>query len=481
MAGLLSKERIIAKPGYNRWLVPPAALAIHLSIGMAYGFSVFWLPLSRAIGITQPAPGDWKISTLGWMFTLFFVFLGSSAALFGAWLERVGPRKAGVVAAFCWSGGFMISALGVYLHQIWLLWLGSGVIGGCGLGLGYISPVSTLIKWFPDRRGMATGMAIMGFGGGALIGAPLADTLMKHFATPTNVGVAKTFIAMGAIYFVAMMCGAFGYRLPQPGWRPHGWTPSAVKRAMITAGNVNVSQAWRTPQFWLLWMVLCMNVSAGIGVIGIASPMIQEIFGGRLIGVPGTLNQLAEAQKAQLATIGAAFAALLSLFNIAGRIGWASLSDYIGRKRTYFIFFALGIVLYSLAPFAGRTGNVILFVLIFGIILTMYGGGFATIPAYLADLFGTQYVGAIHGRLLTAWSTAGILGPVLVNYIREYQIARGVPNAQAYNVTMYLLAALLVIGFFCNLAVKPVDPRYYMTADELAEARGEARPAAQRA
>jgi MFS family permease len=481
MAGLLSKERIIARPGYNRWLVPPAALAIHLSIGMAYGFSVFWLPLSRAIGITQPAPGDWKISTLGWMFTLFFVFLGSSAALFGAWLERVGPRKAGVVAAFCWSGGFLISALGVYLHQIWLLWLGSGVIGGCGLGLGYISPVSTLIKWFPDRRGMATGMAIMGFGGGALIGAPLADMLMKHFATPTNVGVAKTFVAMGAIYFVAMMCGAFGYRLPPPGWRPHGWTPSAVKRAMITAGNVHVSQAWRTPQFWLLWMVLCMNVSAGIGVIGIASPMIQEIFGGRLIGVPGTLNQLAETQKGQLATIGAAFAALLSLFNIAGRIGWASLSDYIGRKRTYFIFFALGTLLYSLAPFAGRTGNVMLFVLLFGIILTMYGGGFATIPAYLADLFGTQYVGAIHGRLLTAWSTAGILGPVLVNYIREYQIARGVPNAQAYNVTMYLLAGLLVIGFLCNLAVKPVDQRHYMTADDLAEARGEARPAAQRA
>jgi MFS family permease len=386
-----------------------------------------------------------------------------------------------VVAAFCWSGGFLISALGVHLHQIWLLWLGSGVIGGCGLGLGYISPVSTLIKWFPDRRGMATGMAIMGFGGGALIGAPLADMLMKHFATPTNVGVAQTFVAMGALYFVAMMCGAFGYRLPPPGWKPHGWTPSAVKRAMITAGNVHVSQAWRTPQFWLLWMVLCMNVSAGIGVIGIASPMIQEIFGGRLIGVPGTLNQLAETQKAQLATIGAAFAALLSLFNIAGRIGWASLSDYIGRKRTYFIFFALGTLLYSLAPFAGRTGNVMLFVLIFGIILTMYGGGFATIPAYLADLFGTQYVGAIHGRLLTAWSTAGILGPVLVNYIREYQIARGVPNAQAYNVTMYLLAGLLVIGFFCNLAVKPVDQRYYMTADELADARGEARPTAQRA
>jgi MFS family permease len=452
--------------------VPPAALAIHLSIGMAYGFSVFWLPLSRAIGITEPAPGDWKISTLGWMYTLFFVFLGSSAAVFGAWLERAGPRKAGVVAAFCWGGGFMISALGVYLHEIWLLWIGSGVIGGCGLGLGYISPVSTLIKWFPDRRGMATGMAIMGFGGGAMIGAPLADILMKHFATPTNVGVAKTFIAMGAIYFVAMLGGAFGYRLPPPGWKPAGWTPPAQKSAMITTRHVHVSQAWRTPQFWLLWMVLCMNVSAGIGVIGIASPMIQEIFGGSLIGIAKAFNELTPAEKAQLATIGAGFAALLSVFNIFGRIGWASASDYLGRKRTYFIFFALGIALYSLAPFAGRTGSVTLFVVIFCIILTMYGGGFATIPAYLADLFGTQYVGAIHGRLLTAWSTAGVLGPVLVNYIREYQIDRGVPNAQAYNVTMYILAGLLVIGFICNLLVKPLDERHYMSHEELDAAQG---------
>ena len=486
MAGLLSRERTVAKPGYNRWLVPPAALAIHLSIGVAYGFSVFWLPLSRAIGITEPVPCpqhtsffqlliaadcDWKISTLGWMYTLFFVFLGSSAAVFGAWVERVGPRKTGVVAALCWSSGFFISALGVYLHQIWLLWLGSGVIGGCGLGLGYISPVGTLIKWFPDRRGMATGMAIMGFGGGAMIGAPLADILMRHFATPTSVGVWQTFVAMGVIYFISMMAGAFGYRVPPPDWKPAGWTPRAQQTTMITAGNVHVSQAWRTPQFWFLWMVLCMNVSAGIGVIGIASPMIQEIFGGRLLGVQGTLQQLTTAQKAQLASIGAGFAALLSLSNIAGRIGWASFSDYLGRKRTYIAFFALGFVLYAMAPFAGRTGSVTLFVVIFCIILTMYGGGFATIPAYLADIFGTQYVGAIHGRLLTAWSTAGVLGPVLVNYIREYQIDRGVPTAQAYNVTMYVLAGLLVIGLICNLMVKPVDPRYYMTAEELAAAR----------
>jgi len=264
--GFLDKERIVAPPGFNRWLVPPAALAIHLSIGMAYGFSVFWLPLSRAVGITAPiacaadmsflqrmvATGcDWKLSILGWMYTLFFVFLGSSAAVFGGWLEKVGPRRAGVVAAFCWGGGFFISALGIKLHQIWLLWLGSGVIGGCGLGLGYISPVSTLIKWFPDRRGMATGMAIMGFGGGALIGSPLADMLMKRFATPTSVGVFETFLTMGTLYFVAMLLGAFGYRIPRPDWRPAGWVPKVKATAMVTTRHVHVHRAWRTPRFCL--------------------------------------------------------------------------------------------------------------------------------------------------------------------------------------------------------------------------------------
>ena len=498
MAGLLSRERIIAKPGFNRWLVPPAALAIHLSIGMAYGFSVFWLPLSRAIGITEPVPCpsgttffervvstscDWQISHLNWMYTLFFVFLGSSAAIFGRWLEHAGPRKAGVVAAFCWSGGFLISALGVHLHQIWLMWIGSGVIGGCGLGLGYISPVSTLIKWFPDRRGMATGMAIMGFGGGAMIGAPLADLLMKHYSTPTSVGVVETFLTMGAIYFVSMLAGAFGYRIPPPDWTVAPRVPKhralttehasmRPQPAMITTRHVHVDQAWKTPQFWLLWGVLCLNVSAGIGVIGMASPMIQEVFGGRLIGLNGvSLRDLNVGQKAELATIGAAFAALLSLFNIGGRIGWASLSDYLGRKRTYAVFFALGIALYATAPFAGRIGSVALFVGLFCVILTMYGGGFATVPAYLADIFGTQFVGAIHGRLLTAWSAAGILGPVLVTYIREYQIEQGIPAAQAYNVTMYLLAALLVVGFFCNLAVRPVAERYYMSDAELERER----------
>ena len=470
MAGLLDRERTVAGPGFNRWLVPPAALAIHLSIGMAYGFSVFWLPLSKAIGITQAAPGDWKVSEVAILFSILIVCLGLSAALFGAWLEREGPRKAGVVAAFCWAGGFLVSAVGVYFHQIWIYWLG-GVLGGCGLGLGYISPVSTLIKWFPDKRGMATGMAIMGFGGGAMIGSPLADRLMKHYASATSVGVWEAFVTLGAIYFVAMLCGAFGYRVPRVGWRPAGWNPPAQTSAMITARHAHVREAWKTPQFWCLWGVLCMNVSAGIGVLAMASPMIQEVFGGRLLGVTGALSQLTDDQKAQAATLGASFAALLSLFNIAGRIGWASLSDFLGRKRTYFIFFAFGIVLYSSAPFAGRIGSVPLFVTLFCVILTMYGGGFATIPAYLADMFGTQFVGAIHGRLLTAWSVAGILGPQLVTRIREYEIDQGAPPAQAYNVTMYILAGLLVVGFFCNLAVRPVADRHFMSEAELAEVR----------
>ncbi|HTH64844.1 MAG TPA: OFA family MFS transporter [Gemmatimonadales bacterium] len=468
-SGLLSKERIIAGPGFNRWLVPPAALAIHLSIGMAYGLSVFWLPLSHAIGMTAPAPGDWKVSTLGWTFSLGIVFLGLSAAVFGRWLERTGPRKAGVVAAFCWGGGFLVGALGVHLHSIWLLYFGIGIIGGCGLGLGYISPVSTLIRWFPDRRGMATGMAIMGFGGGAMIGSPLANLLMNHYKTATSVGVQETFVTLGAIYFVAMLAGAFGYRLPSPGWQPVGWTPPpAVASGMITARQVHVDQAWRTPQFWLLWTVLCMNVSAGIGVINMASPMLQEVFGGKLIGGVGALRDLADSDKVQVATIGAGFAALLSLFNIAGRIFWASLSDLLGRKRTYFIFFALGTVLYAAAPSAGRAGTIPLFVAIFCVILTMYGGGFATIPAYLADLFGTQHVGAIHGRLLTAWSVAGVLGPVVVNYLRDYQLGRGVPAADAYSTTMYILAALLVVGFWANLMVRPVADRHFMTEAQLA-------------
>jgi len=496
-AGLLSKERTYARPGFNRWLVPPAALAIHLCIGMAYGFSVFWLPLSRAVGITNSVACppdmtfvaglfatscDWKISTLGWMFTLFFVFLGGAAAVWGGWLEHAGPRKAGVVAALCWCGGLAFSALGVYVHQIWMLWLGSGIIGGIGLGLGYISPVSTLIKWFPDRRGMATGMAIMGFGGGAMIGAPLADMLMKHFATPTSVGVWETFLALAAIYLVAMLSGAFGYRLPAPGWKPAGWNPPAGNGGrMITMRHVHLNVAWKTPQFWLIWWVLCLNVTAGIGVIGMASPMLQEVFAGQLIGLNIKFNDLTSLQRTQIAAIAAGFTGLLSLFNIAGRFIWASASDHLGRKLTYYTFFVLGIVLYASAPWSGHHHHITLFVGAFCIVLSMYGGGFATVPAYLADMFGTQMVGAIHGRLLTAWSAAGIFGPVIVNYLREYQLAQGMPRAAVYDMTLYILCGLLALGFLCNLLVRPVAERHYMSDAELEAERRIAHEAAARA
>ena len=481
--GFLDRERIVAGPGFNRWLVPPAALAIHLCIGMAYGLSVFWLPLSRAIGIQKSVACagmtlgdaltttscDWRVSDVTYVFTLAIVVLGVSAALWGGWLERVGPRRAGVVSALCWSGGLALGAVGVWVHQLWLLLLGAGLIGGVGLGLGDISPVSTLIKWFPDRRGMATGMAIMGFGGGAMIGAPLANMLMAHFRSDTDVGVVPTLFVLAAVYLVFMLGGALGYRIPPNGWRPAGFVPPAVgTRRMVAHGQVHLRDAHRTPQFWLIWVVLCMNVSAGIGVLAMASPMLQEIFGGSLLGQPDIgFTALDDGQKKAVAAIAAGFTGLLSLFNIGGRFFWASLSDRIGRQATYYTFFLLGIVLYAAGPWSAHFGSRALFVASFCVILSMYGGGFATVPAYLSDIFGTQFVGAIHGRLLTAWSTAGVIGPLLIAYIREAQIAAGVARADVYDRTMYILAGFLVIGLIANALVRPLSDRWFMKDAEV--------------
>jgi len=444
---ILDRDRTVAAPGFSRWMVPPAALCIHLCIGQAYAFSVFNLPMTRLLGVTDSAPGDWTLTDLGWIFTLAIFFLGVSAAIFGRWVEEGGPRRAMFASALCFGGGFLISAAGVYAHAIWVIYLGYGVLGGIGLGLGYISPVSTLIKWFPDRPGMATGMAIMGFGGGALIASPLSVWLMGRFSTPSHVGVAETFIVLGIVYFIFMLVGAAIVRVPPPDWKPAGWAPPAQPPPLVTTANVYVYTALKTPQFWLIWWVLCLNVTAGIGVLGQASAMSQEMF-------PGKVSAVAAA----------GFVGLMSLFNMAGRFIWASASDLMGRKNTYFCFFILGTVLYALVPTTGGIGSVGLFVLCFLIIISMYGGGFSTLPAYLRDMFGTRYVGAIHGLLITAWSAAGVFGPVLVNYIRAYEIARGVPKADAYNVTMYLMAALLVIGFFCNLFVRPVHERHHMSA-----------------
>lgn len=448
--GFFSKERITAPAGFNRWMIPPAALAVHLCIGQAYAFSVFNNPMTKLLGITESAPGDWDLPTLGWIFSLAIVFLGLSAAFAGKWLEEVGPRKAMFVAACCFGGGFLVASAGIAMHQIWLIYLGYGVLGGIGLGIGYVSPVSTLIKWFPDKRGMATGMAIMGFGGGAFIASPLSVALMKYFQSPTSVGVTETFVVMGILYFTSMMIGAFTIRIPAPDWKPAGWTPPVTQSAMITRNHVHIDQAIKTPQFWLLWWALCLNVTAGIGVLGQASVMIQESFKGGITPAAA-----------------AGFVGVLSLANMLGRFFWSSVSDYVGRKNTYFIFFVLGSVLYLLVPGMGSSGNVMLFVLFYAIIMSMYGGGFSTVPAYLADLFGTRYVGGIHGRLLTAWAAAGVFGPVLVNYIRQYQVDQGVPAAQAYTVTMYLMAALLIVGVICNLFVKPVATRHHMSNEQL--------------
>jgi len=557
----LMKENTVAKAGFNRWLVAPASIAIHLCIGSVYAWSVFNPALIKELGVVTSSANDWSLSSVVWIFSVAIVFLGLSAAFAGKWLEDVGPRCVGVTAAFLWGGGFLIGAEGIMTHQLWLVYLGYGVFGGCGLGLGYVSPVSTLIRWFPDRRGMATGMAIMGFGGGAMIGAPLIGYLMKTFATaPTylgtesaiqliteggqrfvetvngkvdvvvantteaaklavpgdagvyvvgtgNTGAADTFLTLGIVYFIVMIIASFSFRVPAKGWKPEGWQPpskdNTAKTRMITTNDVHIDQALKTPQFWQLWLVLCLNVTAGIGVIGVAKTMMTEIFG-------TTLPDIVTASFAST------YVLMISVFNMGGRFFWASISDYIGRKNTFHCFFVLGTLLYLSIPFAASAVNAdpsITWLLMFYgasmIIFTMYGGGFATIPAYLADVFGTMHVGGIHGRLLTAWSTAGVLGPFAITYLRNISLNDAIsdiavkvdpalfmnkfgapisqlndlvaaktvtvsklmeiapagivdPTSSLYNTTMYAMAGLLMVAFLANLMIRPVDGKHHV-------------------
>ncbi|MBT5484018.1 MAG: OFA family MFS transporter [Gammaproteobacteria bacterium] len=560
MFELLSRERIIAQPGFNRWKVPPASIAIHLCIGSVYAWSIYNPPLTRLFGVVSPASADWSLQDVTWVFSVAIVFLGLAAALAGHWLDKVGPRMVGTAAAVLWGGGYLVGSIGIYTHQLWLLYFGYGVLGGCGLGLGYVSPVSTLIKWFPDRRGMAAGMAIMGFGGGAMIGAPLKRYFIQLFyqapeylGTADQVtliteagrrfvqqageqievvvvgandvasmlvpgaegvyvvgtgstGVEQTFIVLGLLYFVVMLIAAFSYRIPADDWQPEGWVApeeDADSSKMITSHNVDIEEAMKTPQFYKLWIVLCMNVSAGIGVLGVASTMMSEIFG-------TTLPNIVDGAFAAL------YVSMISVFNMVGRFIWASSSDYLGRKNTYWIFFALGIVLYCSVPYAAQQVSanpavvwLVLFYAATMIIFTMYGGGFATIPAYLADVFGTKYVGGIHGRLLTAWSTAGVVGPLAITSLRESAVSRAIedlvsridpvdfqekfgtgveqldqlvaaqtvtiaslmeiapigtidPTSGLYNTTMYLMAVLLCVGLIANASMKPVEKSHYL-------------------
>ena len=476
-SSLLDRSRTIAGPGYNRWLVPPAALAIHLAIGQAYAFSVFKKPLGALISLNvdKPDPTDWTAGQIGWTFSIAIVLLGLSAAVFGKWLERVGPRKAMLASALCFAGGFFIGSLGVHLHSLPLFYFGYGFVGGIGLGIGYISPVSTLIKWFPDRKGVATGMAIMGFGGGAMIGSPLAVSLMAHFKGDAPMGVAPTLIVMGVIYLLFMQFGIWTIRVPADDWKPAGYVPNQEHSALITTGNVSADNAIKTPQFWLLWVVLLTNVTAGIGVLETASPLIQDAFSDGSMG----------AGRGVTTAAAAGFVGLLSLFNLLGRFFWSSASDKLGRKVTYAIYFGLGILLYSLIPTLGHGAQLTLFVVVCCVILSMYGGGFATIPAYLSDLFGKYQVGAIHGRLLTAWSTAGVLGPLIVNALSEdrkkqfkaatagltgndltaflssHPDIKALSGAGAYQPVFYTMAALLVVGLLANFLVRPVRDEFY--------------------
>jgi MFS family permease len=560
----LLKDAIVAKPGFNRWLVPPASIAIHLCIGSVYAWSIFNPALIRELGVAAPAAADWELGSVVWIFSTAIVFLGLTAAIAGRWLEEVGPRCVGFTAACLWGGGFVIGSIGIATHQLWLIYLGYGVFGGCGLGLGYVSPVSTLIRWFPDRRGMATGMAIMGFGGGAMIGAPLKEFLLKTFfkapeflgsadsvnlvtesgrrfvesageklqvvvASAADVaklpgdlaegvyvvgtggtGATATFLTLGILYFAVMMIAAFSYRVPAPGWEPAGWTPpagGAAAKKMISHADVDINQALRTPQFYFLWIVLCFNVTAGIGVLGVAKTMMGEIFG-------ATLPHIVDGAFA------ATYVLMISVFNMVGRFIWASASDFLGRKNTYHCFFVLGALLYLSIPFTASAVSaspsviwLVIFYAVTMLIFTMYGGGFATIPAYLADIFGTKFVGGIHGRLLTAWSTAGVLGPFAITFLRERSASRAIerlaaqadpvkfqetfgapldqlqqlvdaktvtvaslmrimpenvpnPTPSLYNTTMFAMAALLVIAFFANLAVRPVAPKHHLPSEE---------------
>ncbi len=557
---IFSKNNIVANNSFNRWLMPPISISIHLCIGSVYAWSMFNPALTKSLGVVTSSASDWSLSDVVWIFSVAIVFLGLAAAFAGKWLEEVGPRLVGFVAACLWGGGFLIGSIGIFTHQLWLVYLGYGVFGGCGLGLGYVSPVSTLIRWFPDRRGMATGMAIMGFGGGAMIGAPLISFLLDfYYQAPiflgsiqniilqtidgvryTNLngvltevvivgqneitntlnpikegvyvvgsgdtGAGMTFITLGISYFLIMAFASFGYRIPAENWKPQGWNPETnIKRnnSPITTQNVHIDESLKTPQFYMLWIVLCFNVTAGIGVLGVAKTMMTEIFSPALPNiVDGAFT--------------ATYVLMISVFNMIGRFFWASTSDYIGRKNTYYIFFVLGILLYLSIPYTASqmsiNPNVVLLIYFYAatmIIFTMYGGGFATIPAYLADIFGTKYVGGIHGRLLTAWSTAGILGPLAITSLRSSSVNNALielsskvdpvkfketfgddlsnfsqlvatktvtipklmailpegtinPSATVYNSTMILMAVLLAIALFSNYLIKPVHKKHHM-------------------
>ncbi|SMX71533.1 MULTISPECIES: OFA family MFS transporter [unclassified Brevibacterium] len=445
MASVLTRSAIVAPKNFNRWLIPPAALAIHLCIGQVYAFSVFKIPFMSHFDAGEVS--------IGWIFSIAILMLGISSAVFGPWVEKNGPRASMVAAGTCWVVGFFIASMGILTGQLWLVYLGYGVIGGIGLGIGYISPVSTLMKWFPDRPGLATGLAIMGFGGGALIASPMSNQLMSMYGggtEPENLvaGLTPTFITLGIVYAVVIAAGAFVIRVPHPEWSPKGFDPAkATTKPMQTKGNVSVRNAIRTPQFWFLWVVLFLNVTAGIGILENAAPMIQAYFG-------------------ITAAAAAGFVGLLSIGNMGGRFIWSTTSDYLGRKNNYMMYLGLGLLLYLIVALFGGS-SIVLFILATLVIISFYGGGFSTIPAYLKDLFGVYQVGAIHGALLTAWSAAGVAGPLIVNSVVEAGEKAGKTGPELYTPGMYIMVGALAIGFIANILVRPVKEKFFEREEDV--------------
>lgn len=435
----LDKKHSVAGPGYSKWLIPPAALCVHLSIGQVYAFSVFKNSLVERF--------DTSGTAIAWIFSIAIVMLGLSAALLGTWVERSGPRKAMFASAMCWATGFLVGSAGIATGQLWLLYLGYGVIGGIGLGIGYISPVSTLIKWFPDRPGLATGMAIMGFGGGALIASPLSTSLLTLYGGSADSAgasaLASTFLTLGAVYLVFMLIGAALVRVA-PG---HEDDEKAEHQPGRNGALVRANEAIKTRQFWALWVILFCNVTAGVGILEQAAPMIQDFFRG------------GDGESSVSAAEAAGFVGMLSLANMAGRFVWSSLSDKVGRKPTYMMYLGVGGVLYALMATLGQT-SVGLFVVLALVILSYYGGGFATIPAYLKDMFGTLEVGAIHGRLLTAWAAAGVMGPLIVNGFLDAAGTPGELVASDYYPALLTMVGLLGVAFVANLTVTPVAEKH---------------------
>lgn len=390
--------------------------------------------------------------SVGWIFSVAIAMLGLSAAFGGTWVEKAGPRKSMIVAGTAWVVGFFVAALGIATGQLWMVYFGYGFIGGIGLGIGYIAPVSTLMKWFPDRPGLATGLAIMGFGGGALIASPMSNSLMALFGGGTETenlaaGLVPTFITLAISYAFIIAAGAYVIRLPHPDWKPEGWDPAAAEAApMQTNLNVSANQALKTPQFWFLWIMLFTNVTAGIGILENAAPMIQDYF-------PGVT-----------AAAAAGFVGILSLANMAGRFVWSTASDYIGRKNIYLLYLGVGVLFYLLIAFVGNS-SLIIFILSAIFILSFYGGGFSTMPAYLRDMFGYYQVGAIHGRILTAWAAAGIAGPLIVNSVVESQATAGAQGPDLYTVSMYIMVGLLAIGLIANILMRPVAEKHTIEYD----------------